>query len=680
MKRLNKSYIISFILILLFLCVAFSHIFSNHLITGGDYSVLSKTYLQDVFEKSFYAWNDEYNLGQNNTPFMNYAPYRFLIGVVGNAIQFNGVVIERMFWWLPFFTLAFVSSFYFRRLLPIGELGFLSTFFFIFNSYTLMLLGGGQISGVGLAFAIAPLVLVTFIELVNKRVLKNSLMAGLLFAVQVMFDLRIAYVTMFAVLFYTLLNGKEVLLKNTIKNFLYIFIIPAGITLLLHAFWILPILIFKHNPVQQVGAAFNSLDAVSFFSFATFENSLALLHPNWPENIFGKVGFMRAEFLILPILAFSSLFFIRNEKNQKVKKHILFFALLGLVGAFLAKGVNEPFGGVYLWMFEHVPGFVMFRDPTKWYVLVVISYSILIPYSVWNTYIWLRSRSRFSIFNFQFSIKSKIFNAQNIFLLFVFCYLLFLIRPVFLGQLGGTFRQTEIPQEYTDLNNFLNDHSEFYRTLWIPTVQKYGLHSSQHPAIYGQEFFRTSNAQEVVKKLYDPKTKIFLQNAGVKYIILPFDSESEIFVTDRKYDDGVYLSVKKEIKNIDWLQEKKQFGKIIIYEMPNYKERFWSEEKDVAFNTRTRNPTHYQIAAKNGNLSGTIIFSEQYDHNWIAIANGEKIASQKHDTHFNSFQITKAPRTIDVYYSPQRWVEIGIIISISTLVIVLIYMIRIKRQ
>ena len=35
-------------------------------------------------------------------------------------------------------------------------------------------------------------------------------------------------------------------------------------------------------------------------------HALSLLHPNWPENLFGKVYFLQPEFLILPILAFSA--------------------------------------------------------------------------------------------------------------------------------------------------------------------------------------------------------------------------------------------------------------------------------------------------------------------------------------------------------------------------------------
>ena len=69
------------------------------------------------------------------------------------------------------------------------------------------------------------------------------------------------------------------------------------------------------------------------------------------------------------------IFFLKSNKRK-----IVFFAFLGLTGSFLAKGMNGPFGEAYAFLFKYFPGFVMFRDPTKWYLLVILSYSILIPF------------------------------------------------------------------------------------------------------------------------------------------------------------------------------------------------------------------------------------------------------------------------------------------------------------
>jgi len=72
-------------------------------------------------------------------------------------------------------------------------------------------------------------------------------------------------------------------------------------------------------------------------TYSKFENTISLLQPNWPENIFGKAYFMRPEFLILPMLAFSALLFIHKAQKEK-RELIVFFVIIGLLGAFLAKG------------------------------------------------------------------------------------------------------------------------------------------------------------------------------------------------------------------------------------------------------------------------------------------------------------------------------------------------------
>jgi hypothetical protein len=164
------------------------------------------------------------------------------------------------------------------------------------------------------------------------------------------------------------------------------------LTALLHSFWILPALLIHQNAFTQLGGVTPTIDSVTYFSFAKFENAISLLHPNWPENIFGKTYFMKPEFLILPLLAFMSIFFVKKEKQNKL---ILYFILLGIFGAFLAKGSQDPFGNIYLWMFQHLPGFFLFRDSTKWYTLVAISYAILIPFSIRSVYKFLKNKKKF---------------------------------------------------------------------------------------------------------------------------------------------------------------------------------------------------------------------------------------------------------------------------------------------
>ena len=87
------------------------------------------------------------------------------------------------------------------------------------------------------------------------------------------------------------------------------------IAVLLNLYWVLPLLMLKENTLDALGSAYTTVGALRFFSFADFSHSLSLLHPNWPENLFGKTYFLQPEFLLLPMLAFSSLLFVKSLKR-----------------------------------------------------------------------------------------------------------------------------------------------------------------------------------------------------------------------------------------------------------------------------------------------------------------------------------------------------------------------------
>ena len=165
---------------------------------------------------------------------------------------------------------------------------------------------------------------------------------------------------------------------------------------------------------------------------------------------------------------------------------ILGFALLGLIGIFLSKGANDPFGYIYLWLFETVPGFVMYRDPTKWYLFIVLAYIVLIPFSTFSLYQWFQQHAK----------KKKIYTILPIlFLILIFSVLLFLIRFAVLGQLGGTLSHREAPLEYMQLKELLNKDTQFSRTLWVPKMQRFGYVDQQHPAVEAATILNATNSE-----------------------------------------------------------------------------------------------------------------------------------------------------------------------------------------
>lgn len=514
----------------------FRSLFFSGTLSAGDWSYL---FPENIAEFAF----------PPHWPFIWITPLYQLTAKI--FVQYFGLsweLTERVVWFFPFFILTIFSSWFLAKtLFPKSKIiQFLAPLIFLLNTYILMVVGGGQM-GVAMAYALAPLVLGLLLE-------KRMLLMGLAFGAELMFDPRLALIVLLAAILLV------IFLKINFKKFVVAGLI-AGI---FNAFWLIPT-VFKVQDIFPFG--YTSAAGFRFLSMANFSQTLSLLHPNWPENIFGKTSLLKPEFLILPILAYLALLF-------KPTKPVLAFSLLGLVGAFLAKGVNPPAGLINLWLFNHVPGFNLFRDPTKFYILAALSYSLLIPLSIVEIY-------------------RRLGPAAKIFLLLVIGYLLFLVRPVWLGQLSGTFVSRPVPNDYLVLKDFLTADQSFGRVLWLPRRQRFGFYSNRHPALELEQFmaddkclapfcdlkmaglnrgyfgcFPNERCFPVdASFLANPLLASVMKSLSIKYLVIPFDSEGEIFLRERMYDDSSRQKLVDFVNSLNYLRPVNLSGKINFYEV-----------------------------------------------------------------------------------------------------------------
>ncbi len=414
------------------------------------------------------VWRQDEGFGTNHTFRLWYDYLLQLVVKILSTLGFSWWWIDKLLWIGAAAVAAYASYSFGKQFLP-KKFAYLASLIYTTNTYFLMIFGGGQL-GVAWGYAIAPLVLESFVT--NASILRRGLLLGLLG----MIDLRIAYLAI----------GAIVLLAPIRR-----IAIPLVAAIGINAYWILPTVFGK----GQLDPALTNPGMLKFLSVADFSHAISLLHPNWPENLFGKVYFLQPEFLVIPILAFAA-----------VSKKTRYFALLALVGAFFAKGVNGPFGGIFSWLFTRVPGFVMFRDPTKFYIYVALAYSILIPYAL--------SRIRFS--------KIAV-------LLFVLFWSI-TVRQMFLGKLTGNFRLTKIPDDYLRLEQVLVSDPTPSRTLWIPHQEKFAYQSATHPLFNADETPGLASVSGTFMAA--------LAADGIKYVIVPADVEKRIFLTDYTFDSA----------------------------------------------------------------------------------------------------------------------------------------------
>src|SRR3990167_4991382 len=610
-----------------------------NIFSTGDFSLF---FLKSVQESLIFpfVWSPTYanGFGQNISFILVFNTFfNILSKFLVQFLNLRWEIAEKVFFIPVFFILSFLASYLFSKLFFKDRiLRVISGIIYSTNTYALMLVSGGQF-GVYFAYAFSPIVLWAFFR---EKI--NPITSGLAFGFLLLLDPRIAGILLFIILIF---NIYQILFeKIAIKTLKPIFV-SLLIGILLNAFWILPFLIYREITLNS---AYTNTGIISFLSVAKLEDTMSLLHPNWPENIFGKVYFMRPEFLLIPILAFISLFLLKSKATieQLSNRTIVFLSLLALLGIFLAKGVNPPMGFIYQWFADHIPGFIIYRDPLKFYLLIATGFSLLIPFSI--------------------KLLSNKFPIKILCLLFFVLWFL-LIRQLFILGPNGVFKPRVVNPDYFSLNKLLSNDEQFYRTLWVPQVSRFGYISNTHPAIPGNNYFAKYDLEKLLANFKDKNIPDFLSNRSIKYIIVPADDYGEIFQKDWKYDNAKYQKAVSVISKLPYVQEVSGFNKLKIYRINN-KERFWTGSKITNLYFKYLNPTKYEIRVNSARKGEILVFSESYSPNWTLIYKDQKIKSKPYDKDLNSFILPENGNyTFEIYFTPQKVMDFGFIISFIAL-------------
>lgn len=599
--------------------------------------------------------NDIYLLALNS--YFHLSSYVFL-----EVLNASWQVYERIVWFYPLLITGVVSMYLFaRRVLRSRLYALVSSCIYVTNSYVLMIAGGGQV-GVAMGYALVPLVLWAGLKIMSGQSPyarhNYSVLLGVIFSVQLTADIRMAYITILLSGILLLFNMKEKHIGYR-QILLYALIIPGIITAGVHAFWLLPFFVQGRNPFSELGVAFTDPGMVRFLSFASFEHTLSMLHPNWPENIFGKIRFLQPEFLLIPLAAFASFVSVRRNTGNN-RNLILYFGLIGLTGAFLAKGSNDPFGDLYLWLFTHIPAFTMFRDSSKFYMVIAIAYSVMLPYALMYIIESVGALRRIRL------------RRDLIQLLVV---LLFLIgwacvhREAITGMLTGTFRPKSVPQEYLKLAGYLKQDAPGSRVLWIPGPGVYGYRSAETPAVYGERF-DLKTPETVQSWITTPEIFMLLARYNISHIVVPQDRRAEMFLTDREFDQNKWDAVVKALGSRKELRELQDFGEIAVFSNPSVFGPVFIPGTDQTIASQRLSETEVNMTIPDHPDASTVIFSESYDPFWEMRIGGNSITPEKTSEGLQAYHIpAEISGNAVLYYRPQQYVGYGLIISYATVII-----------
>lgn len=335
---------------------------------------------------------------------------------------------------------------------------FFATLFYVFNSYYLLLVDGGQI-GVSLAYGLFPLAFFSLLKTIkssNKFLFVLSLIVNSLLCSVDPRIFMILYLLFSLYLIFSFILKEKFVNRKSILTFVLIGSAVFGIQL----YWIYPT--FKNN-ISGLGLEVSQL---KFFSLL---NSLYVFQPHWYQNVFGKISPPPFYFLLIPLLITLNLFL--NKKIISFKLFILF-----LIFSFLAKGEAEPLGFLYKIGLNLPFGFA-FRDSSKFFTALIFCASFMIGLSIEN------------IYNF---------SKRLIVLPLFYFYLLFLISPALFGQLNFVLSGNLQINNIESINNFIKEGSAFSRSVWFSERSPYTFETKEKPSIdaknlVDQRIFSTHN-------------------------------------------------------------------------------------------------------------------------------------------------------------------------------------------
>jgi hypothetical protein len=148
--------------------------------------------------------------------------------------------------------------------------------------------------------------------------------------------------------------------------------------------------------------------------------------PIEPKNLFS--GWPAVLAALMVIVAVGYVMVLRDAAHRRDGQAIL---SAGVVGYFLALGDQGPTGRLFRLAYQHVPGFVMMREPDKFAVLVALAYAYGFGWGI----AWLTTRSR---------QKGAQVAAAAVAIVLPLVY-----TPNLLGGLGGQVKASEIPSSWS---------------------------------------------------------------------------------------------------------------------------------------------------------------------------------------------------------------------------------------
>jgi hypothetical protein len=542
---------------------------------GGDWHyIFTKRIIENLHLPNL--WSFAENLGSSNAGKVGLNMLDALQSYLYDLFGFEFKQSEIILWFAPYLFFSTVGMYLLSQKFFKSKLATsIAVFFYTFNTYTLTIFSDAGHSNILVSYSLLPFVLVSLFNLFEKPNLSKAIIYVLFFSLTFIYDFRIGYIGSFIQAIFIIreliFNRKN---KYWVDNIIWLYISMA-MFIIVNVFWILPIIITPKDSILLEG--YDKAIWVYRLSFQTIFNGIFPQHPFWGGD--GVSYFVTNPispiFVILTILLVIGIVITARSATKSVKGNVILLTVLWIAGSIMISGSNFPFGSIYIWLFEHFPGFFMFREPQKFYILVLLPYSLLLGYSINAIFIYLKKQE---------AVLPQVFKYV------VLIILTFSIFPAFQGLLNNNAVNRDIPPYANKIAELNDSTDEFYRVLWIPQLSKASYQTESHPRLDYESNFKTffgpnEDIDTMIDFIGKDEFEYFLQKTSSKYVVITEESEISKWYKAEQYERILkYLDSAKFLTKLDATD-------VNIYEYKKYDTLIYATDNAMLTNYNFLNET-----------------------------------------------------------------------------------------
>jgi len=191
------------------------------------------------------------------------------------------------------------------------------------------------------------------------------------------------FLVIFAFFFLFFPSKQEKFKKRFYRTF-KVFVLSFFLAFLFSAFFLIPFLANVRAPYFHPSYAYFIEEAFSS-SYANMTDAFTLRAvEKWGYinvvDVYSELGlpdFPVTVFLLFILLLAYSTLLIRRDR------YTVFFAFSAIISVFIAKGPNSPFGQFFIWAWDNIPHFAIFRAASRWIMMAIFSHAFFISLLVY---------------------------------------------------------------------------------------------------------------------------------------------------------------------------------------------------------------------------------------------------------------------------------------------------------